>query len=121
MPKQAYRDKGKDKVLEHFSFNENGVFAQKAVRIMDEGKLSRFSPAFGSSVVNMNAAVGKEIYARDILHHAILGTLKAVIPKLYVSNPSFLHNDVDYLMSVDQVLELMGFSGDKATSSKNPV
>ena len=121
MPRQAYRDKGKNKVLEHFSFNENGVFAQKAVRIMDDGKLSRFYPVFGNSVVNLNAAVGKEIYSRDILHHAILGTLKAVIPNLYVSQPSLLRNDVDQLMTVDQVLELLGFSGDKASTSKNPV
>ncbi|WOH16103.1 hypothetical protein DCAR_0935652 [Daucus carota subsp. sativus] len=121
MPRQAYRDKGKNKVLEHFSFNENGVFGQKAIRIMDKGKLGCYSSVFDNPEVNMNAAVGKEIYSRDILHHALLGTLKSVIPKLYVSLPSLLGNDVDQLMSVDQVLDLLGFNGDKPSTSKNPV
>ncbi|KAL1804916.1 hypothetical protein DCAR_0830701 [Daucus carota subsp. sativus] len=121
IPRQAYKDKGKSKVMEHFSFYENGLFAKKAIRIMEDGKLSRYSPAFDNQVVNLNAAVGKEIYARDILHHALLGNLKALIPKLYVSNPGFPQDDVDHLMSVDRVLELMGFSTDKASSSKNPV
>lgn len=120
-PAWMFKDKGKNKVFEHFSFNDNGVLSQKAVRALDKGQLSNYSPEFGKQVINLNAVAGIGIYARDILHHALLGSLRTIIPKLYVSNPIRVSDEMENLMSVDEVLALFGFDSGEASSSKGPV
>ena len=116
-PLQGYKDKGKTKVMEHYSFNNKGLFSVKAVKALSNGSLGRYSPVFNDQVVNLNAVVGNGIYARDILHHAVIGTLRVIIPKLYASNPVCPMSEVDELMTVEQALTLLGFNPDKASSS----
>ncbi|WOG81868.1 hypothetical protein DCAR_0101023 [Daucus carota subsp. sativus] len=79
-PLQCFKDKGKAKVMEHYSFNDKGLFTEKAVKAMTDGSLCRYSPVFNGEVVNLDAVVGNGIYARDILHHAIIGTMHVIIP-----------------------------------------
>ena len=116
-PLQCFRDKDKEKVMEHYSFNDKGIFTEKAVKAMTSGSLSRFSPVFNGEMVDLNVVVGRGIYARDILHHAVIGTMRVIIPKLYVSNHVRPLAEVDELMTVNQVLSLLGFNPGKASTS----
>ena len=121
MQKRVFKDKGKDKVYEHFSFNDNGLISSRALHALESNHLSDHSPEFSKDVINLDAPVGTGIYARDVLHHAVTGSLQSIIPKLYVSNPFSRDFDLKKLMSVDKVLALMGFTKGKASSSAGPV
>ena len=103
--------KGKDKLYEGFAFFENGMFSAKAIRALKAGYLAEYSPAFGVKSVNLEAPVGKGLFAEDILHHACLDTLTIVgqvlqsPPPLMVDLP-FL-DDLE-LLPVDGLLVEMG-------------
>lgn len=65
-------------------------------------------------MINLDAEVGNGVYARDVLHHALLGTMHVIIPKLHVPRKSVNLEDFKGLMSVEEVLELMGFTPSSA-------
>ena len=118
-PQRVFKDKGKDKVYEHFSFNDKGLISSRAMHALESNQLTAHSPEFSKKVIDLDALVGTGIYARDVLHHAVIGSLQTIIPKLYVSNPFSKAFDFQNLMSVDKVLALMGFSkGDTSSSAR---
>ena len=106
--------KGKEKIYAHFSFNDAGALHPKAVKLIDDGKLVRFSGEFSKQVINLDAEVGNGVFARDVLHHAMLGTMHAIIPKLHVPKKLVNLEDFKGLMSVEEVLELTGFAPSSA-------
>ncbi|WOG86212.1 hypothetical protein DCAR_0205413 [Daucus carota subsp. sativus] len=112
-------EKGKEKVYATFSFNNNGALHPTAVKLLDEGKLTRFSEEFAKQVVDLDTAVGNGIFARDVLHHAMMGTMKSIIPKIYVPKNRPVLENINGLMSVEQVLVLMGFDHDSAQATQS--
>ncbi|KAL1824794.1 hypothetical protein ACET3Z_011572 [Daucus carota] len=112
-------DKGKDKVLAHYAFGNNGALRPEAVKILDSGKLSCYSDEFAKQVVNLDAVVGNGIYAKDVLHHALKGTLQKIIKRLYVApKPADHLEEISGFMTVEQVLAMMGLAPDEDSSSK---
>lgn len=74
------KEKGKFTVFHNYSFNDNGVLTSKSVRLLDEGKLSIQKCSRTKWLIWM-LWWGK-VYAKDVLHHAILGTVQELIPRL---------------------------------------
>lgn len=104
--------RGKSKLYEKYAFFENVPFSRKALDIIQSGALDEFASTLAEEVVNLESPVGNDLFAKDILHHAVLGTLNIVAP--------FLHQNSDIqslsqftkeneFMFVDQVLSCMGF------------
>ena len=60
----------------------------------------------------MDAVVGQGIHAKDVLHHAVNGTISSIIPKLFVPRVSPPLENIKGFMTVEQVLTLMGFQAD---------
>ncbi|KAL1826948.1 hypothetical protein ACET3Z_005360 [Daucus carota] len=53
--------------------------------------LTNVSEVFARDVVDLNASVGNGLYARDVLHHALLGTLHEIMPAQgSVREPDFM-------------------------------
>lgn len=67
--------KGKGKVLAHYSFNNDGLLSQEAIKILDEGCLSSVSKIFLKKVIDLDAEIFKGIYAKDVLEAAVKGQL----------------------------------------------
>ncbi|KAL1802802.1 hypothetical protein ACET3Z_031449 [Daucus carota] len=112
-------DKGKEKMYSSYSFNNNGVLRSEAIKLLENGKLGCYADEFTKQVVNLEAVVGEGIFAKDVLHHAIMGIMHKIVPKLYISpSRSSWRDDVSGLMSVEQVLALMGFTPGAAEVSK---
>ncbi|KAL1824246.1 hypothetical protein ACET3Z_011024 [Daucus carota] len=112
-------DKGKDKVLAHYAFGNNGALRPEAVKIIDSGKLTCYSDEFAKKVINLDAVVGNGIYAKDVLHHALKGTLQKIIKRLYVTpKPADHLKEISGFMTVEQVLAMMGLAPDEDSSSK---
>ncbi|KAL1802582.1 hypothetical protein ACET3Z_031229 [Daucus carota] len=60
----------------------------------------------------MDAIVGQGIHAKDVLHHAMNGTINSIIPKLFVPRIFPPLENINGLMTVEQVLTLMGFQAE---------
>ena len=73
-------------------------------------------------MTNLDAVVGNGIFAKDVLHHAMLGSMHTIIPKLFVPRSSSILEDINgAFLTVEQVLALMGFVPGAASSSQSPV
>ncbi|KAL1804897.1 hypothetical protein ACET3Z_027965 [Daucus carota] len=99
-------DKGKSKLYQEFSFNENGALSQRAIKIMEGHKLDAFDGIFKSPVVDLEAPVMRGIRARDVLHHAVLGNLGDF---LNMANDAAL-DDFSVLMPLKEVLRALGYN-----------
>ncbi|WOG92781.1 hypothetical protein DCAR_0312057 [Daucus carota subsp. sativus] len=75
----ANRDKGKSKLYKDYAFNDDGVVCPRAIKMMEEGKLAGFNDFFKHEVVDMDVPLLSGIYARDVLHHAVQGTLHSLL------------------------------------------
>lgn len=100
-PSPLAADKGKSKVLSSYSFNDNGILNSQAMQLLDGGKLSCFSSELAKKEVNMEAVVGKGIHAKDVLHHALNGSMESIIPKLFVPRTSSKLEDIKGFMTVE--------------------
>ena len=99
-------DKGKSKLYQEFSFNENGALSQRAIKIMEGHKLDAFAGIFKSPVVDLEAPVMRGIRAQDVLHHAVLGNLGDF---LNMANDAAL-DDFSVLMPLKEVLRALGYN-----------
>ncbi|KAL1808091.1 hypothetical protein ACET3Z_025081 [Daucus carota] len=107
-------DKGKEKLYKDYSFSDNGIMSQKALKILNSKELVKFADTFGMEVINLDAPVGRGLYAKDLLHHAVNGTLKEVSSMLAgdrVDHGNLMELHLPQLMRLDQVLATMGFKG----------
>ncbi|XP_063941645.1 UDP-glucose flavonoid 3-O-glucosyltransferase 6-like isoform X1 [Daucus carota subsp. sativus] len=75
------KDKRKAKVLQEYCFNNNGLLSQEAIRMLDDGKLRCYSEIFNSSEIGLDSVVSACVYAKDVLHNAILGSVANLLPK----------------------------------------
>lgn len=73
--------KGKQKVLDDYAFNADGILSQDAVKLLDSGSLNHISKCFKKQVIDMEEQVFKGVYVKDILHNAVLGTLEDLLIK----------------------------------------
>lgn len=106
------QNKGKEKLMEGYAFNVDGVLSAEAVCILDEGKLAVYSEVFKKKPVDLDEVVGDGVYVKDVMHHAILGSVASVLPKLNVFKSQAgcsVMDEVGDFIKVDQVLKLMGF------------
>ncbi|WOH12509.1 hypothetical protein DCAR_0832013 [Daucus carota subsp. sativus] len=102
--------KCKGKMFQGYAFNDNGFISSKAVGILNSGCLSSFAPTFANEVVNLEAPVGKGLFAKDVLHHVCLDSLNVISAILNPPvSPPPLPEAAGILMPVDQMLICMGF------------
>lgn len=71
----THQDKGKSKVLAHYSFNNDGMLSQEAIKILDEGYLGSISKLFLQKVIDLDSEIFDGIFAKDILEAAVNGKL----------------------------------------------
>lgn len=69
------KSKGKEKVLQGYSFNEDGLLSQETTKVLDSGVLSQIAKGFSKEVVDLDEYVCKGVQLKDILENAICGTL----------------------------------------------
>lgn len=70
--------KGKEKVLENYAFNKDGLLSKEAIHI-DSGRLTAVSKSFGKSEINLEAEIFEGIFAKDVLNCAVRGTLDTLL------------------------------------------
>lgn len=49
--------------------------------MLDDGKLRCYSEIFNSSEIGLDSVVSACVYAKDVLHNAILGSVANLLPK----------------------------------------
>ncbi|KAL1826922.1 hypothetical protein ACET3Z_005334 [Daucus carota] len=104
-------NQGKVTGYEAYAFYDDGAFSRRAIEVLDSGALLHFAPSFGEAELNLEAHVKNGFFAKDILHHACLGTLRMVE---FMLGDSFAQVLVDGgnasdLMPFDQVEAALGF------------
>ena len=114
------RGKGKAKMYEGYAFYENGTLSKRAVEILESGALLHFSDVFANRPLDLEAHVNNGLYAKDILHYAVLDCL-GMFEHMLVDKHPFVadivkKNELD-LMPVSSVLSLMGYDD---TDTKPP-
>lgn len=77
--------------------------------MMESEKLGQFSWYFKQEVIDLNVALKSGIYARDVLHHAVEGTLDEFMT-WKTSQWDYLFYQVSGLMEVEEVLKSMEFN-----------
>ncbi|KAL8092632.1 hypothetical protein AgCh_034774 [Apium graveolens] len=73
------KQKGKEKVLAVYSFNENGPLCQKAIKILDNRSMSFVSKVFDSDPLDLEAEIFEGIYTKDILEGPMVENLDLVL------------------------------------------
>lgn len=115
------RDKGKAKLYEDYSFSDNGALSQRAISMIDEGKISAFADIFNKPVVDLEAPVMKGVRAGDVLHLAVLGRLDEFLR----STRSLELSNFSVLLPVSDVLNALGLitstsPGTSSAKGSNP-
>ncbi|WOH04731.1 hypothetical protein DCAR_0624143 [Daucus carota subsp. sativus] len=100
--------KYKKKLYEGSSFNKNGAFSDVAINILNDGTLHGLPDIFSSQVVDLDAPVDYGMYGRDLLHHAVNGTLQEFMRGSRMMGEMVKKRYI--LMDVDEVLEAMGMA-----------
>lgn len=103
--------KGKDKLYQEFSFYDNGRMSERAVEVIQSGCLVPFSPTFGNDIIDLEAPVGFGFHAKDVLHHAVQGTLTIfsdILKRYEEMDRQFRAKHSDELLPVGQVVSAMG-------------
>ena len=117
--------KGKEKVLEGYAFNRDGLLDPEAINIIDNGILKHISKEMGKVVINLDAISGNGMRLKGILEllnnlqvrnssegpsHAYKGFTPVAAAPITISSAPFSDDASMSLMSVDQMLsEMAGF------------
>ncbi|KAL1808020.1 hypothetical protein DCAR_0727419 [Daucus carota subsp. sativus] len=103
----ARSSKAKENLYQGYSFNCNGLLSKDAVKVLDEGLVSKISDVFKQNKVNLDAQADLEMFARDVLHQVVNGTLDAFMNKSKVLGEDLLPKKF-VLIDVEEVLTAMG-------------
>ncbi|KAL1803898.1 hypothetical protein ACET3Z_032545 [Daucus carota] len=113
--------KERDMLYGGYLFYKDGSFTDQAIEILELGDLAEVSPVFAEKAVNLEAHVGKGLFAKDILNYACLGCLSVALEALqdaplspppgFDAEPLQEHKLDDlHLMLVDDLLVEMGMA-----------
>ncbi|KAL1811319.1 hypothetical protein ACET3Z_021384 [Daucus carota] len=96
--------------------------AFKAVEILESGSLLHYSDVFGDKNLDLEVHVANGMYAKDILHHAVLDTLGMFESKLVDRHPfiaDIVRSKKHEFMPVDTVISLMGLKDGSDSTVKD--
>ncbi|KAK1398502.1 hypothetical protein POM88_008365 [Heracleum sosnowskyi] len=75
------KSKGKEKVLEGFSLNDDGLLSKKAIEMIDNDSLVHIAKGFKKDVIDLEEKVCEGVQLKDILKSAVCGFLEVVKEK----------------------------------------
>ncbi|KAK1373399.1 hypothetical protein POM88_029592 [Heracleum sosnowskyi] len=76
------KSKGKEKVLEGFSFNKDGLLYKKAIEMIYNGSFVHIAKGFKKDVIDLEEKVCEGVQFKDILKSAVCGSLEVVKEKI---------------------------------------
>ncbi|KAL1810746.1 hypothetical protein ACET3Z_020811 [Daucus carota] len=111
---------GKEKAYDELAFYADGSLTPKAIDILDSSALLHFSSVFGNPVLDLEAHIGKDMFAKDVSHYPCLGLITFMLED-NSGKATNLHELEDLsLMSVDNILSVMGLDSAKQEEDGTP-